>query len=70
MFRITRGISLDHSPAFPNPSLHFPNGAALPIHGEDETDPSPARPAEASDANTEPPPAPGASGESVSAEPS
>ncbi|HST63521.1 MAG TPA: hypothetical protein VLK84_32720 [Longimicrobium sp.] len=69
MFRITRGISLDHSPAFPNPSLRFPTGAPISIH-DDESDaaPSPSRPAEASiDADQ---PEPGTPGESPSAAPS
>jgi hypothetical protein len=70
MFRITRGISLDYSPAFPNPSLRFPNGAPLPVHPEDDAsdaDPSPARPAEASiDADQ---PAPGMPGAPPSAAP-
>ncbi|HYW10778.1 MAG TPA: hypothetical protein VE871_02445 [Longimicrobium sp.] len=64
MFRITRGISLDYSPAFPNPSFRFPNATALRIYGGDEVPdaaPSPA-PSEASiDADQPKPGAPGAS---------
>jgi hypothetical protein len=60
MFRITRGISLDHSPAFPNPSLRFPTG--LPIQAADED----AAPSPAESSNEA---APAASGESPSTEP-
>lgn len=67
MFRITRGISLDHSPAFPNPSFRFPNGTALPIHGEDDADPALPPPAEASNGASDAQPA--ASTESSSAAP-
>jgi hypothetical protein len=32
MFRITRGITIDHAPAFPNPALRYPDGTPLPVY--------------------------------------
>ena len=40
MFRITRGITTQHAPAF-SPVFRFPDGTLLPIHGEDEADDAP-----------------------------
>lgn len=37
MFGITHRHTVDHAPAFPNPSLRFPDGTPLPISaGEEE----------------------------------
>jgi hypothetical protein len=46
MFRITRGITLDHAPSLPNPLLRFPNGTPIPIYIGDTADaaPEPAPP--------------------------
>lgn len=41
MFRITRGISIDHAPAYPSPAFRFPNGTPISIHAEDERAPQP-----------------------------
>jgi hypothetical protein len=36
MYRITRGSHIQHAPAFPSPTLRFPNGTTLPIYAEEE----------------------------------
>lgn len=36
MFRITRGHTIQHAPAFPNPALRFPDDTPLPIYRDDE----------------------------------
>lgn len=36
MFRITRGITIQPEPAFPNPALRFPDGTPIPIYAEEE----------------------------------
>lgn len=41
MFRITRGISIDHAPAYPSPVLRFPDGTPIPIYVESERAPEP-----------------------------
>ncbi len=43
MFRITRGILIQHAPAFPVPALRFPDGSPMPIYGDDEPPPSEGR---------------------------
>lgn len=72
MFRITRGITIDHAPAFPNPSLRFPDGTPLPIYADDEPADAPDQPrpsdiAPGTTSDAAPPGDPGASGEAPSA---
>lgn len=45
MFRITRGISIDHAPAYPSPALRFPDSTPIRIYAEDERAPQPDDPA-------------------------
>jgi hypothetical protein len=40
MFRITRGINLQHAPAF-SPIFRFPDGATLPLYTGGEPDDAP-----------------------------
>jgi hypothetical protein len=47
MFGITHRHTVDHAPAFPNPSLRFPDGTPLPISaGEEESADKDDQPAE------------------------
>lgn len=36
MFRITRGIQLEHTPIFGNRMLHLPDGTPVPLHEYDD----------------------------------
>lgn len=36
MFGITHRHTVDHAPAFPNPSLRFPDGTPIPIYAGEE----------------------------------
>jgi hypothetical protein len=51
MFRITRGHTIQHAPAFPSPAFRFPDGTPIPIYAEDEHDGAP----ESTPQQTEPP---------------
>ena len=56
MFHITRGIHIQHGPAYPSPVLRFPDGTPIPIytgtedeHREPKTPPSTEAPVPAAD---------------------
>ena len=75
MFRITRGITIEHAPAFPNPCLRFPDGTPLPIYGDDEPADAPDQPlpseiVPATTSNTADMSEPNGSGEAPSTAPS